>query len=268
MASKKYKLKTCAYCGKEKASEVQEHVIAREFVLERFRDGMPAVPACKRCNTKKSALETYAMAVLPFGSLLANSEEYIAAKLEGRLAKNPKLRRELATGRSEQWVRQNGVLIRQMTMPLRHDRINDLVAMIVRGLFMHEFGFALRPNWTVRVTNFLPEAEAMLMPRFMDCLGPGPLRVDREIADGVVRYTAWRSQWGRYWSIWHLTLFGGLLVGGDPDVPDMSFSRWSAVTVRDDSVSEPDDDELPDVEGMNAWLARNGGASPASADDA
>jgi hypothetical protein len=54
-----------------------QHVIAREFVLERFRDNLPAVPACSCCDTKKSALETYAMAVLPFGSVLPHSEEYI-----------------------------------------------------------------------------------------------------------------------------------------------------------------------------------------------
>jgi hypothetical protein len=70
MGSKKFKGKTCAYCRREGASAVREHVIAREFLLERYRDNPPVVPACEACNTEKSALETYALAVLPFGSML------------------------------------------------------------------------------------------------------------------------------------------------------------------------------------------------------
>lgn len=58
MGSKKFKGKTCAYCCRERASEAKEHVIAREFLLTRYRDNLPAVPTCKRCNAKKSALET------------------------------------------------------------------------------------------------------------------------------------------------------------------------------------------------------------------
>ena len=100
MASKKFKGKTCAYCSRERASEAKEHVIAREFVLTRYRDNLPAVPTCRPCNTKKSALETYALAVLPFGSMLAHGEEYILANMERRLAKHPKLKRELGRGAS------------------------------------------------------------------------------------------------------------------------------------------------------------------------
>ena len=171
MASKKYKSKTCAYCCHEGSSAAKEHIIAREFFLERYRDHLPTVPACNSCNSKKSALETYALGVLPFGSRLPHSEEYIGSKMERRLTQHPKLRRELGSGSSREWIVQNGVLVPAMTMPLDPDRIDPLVAMIVRGLFNYEFGFPLHRHWEVSVTNFLAGAEALLLPRMISALG-------------------------------------------------------------------------------------------------
>jgi hypothetical protein len=263
VASKKFKGKTCAYCCRERASEAKEHVIAREFVLTRYRDNLPAVPTCRPCNAKKSALETYALAVLPFGSLLPHSQEYLLGNMERRLAKHPKLKRELGIGASREWIRQNGLMVPVLTMPLEHERIDALIAMIVRGLFNYEYGFPLRAHWVVRVTNFLPTAEAALMPKFIDAMGPAPEKVERVVGDGTVTYAAWHSRWCRYWSVWRLTMFGGLQVGGDEDAPGMAFDHWSAITVRNESASTPpDEDELPDVEGLEAWIAADGRAAP------
>jgi hypothetical protein len=176
MASKKFKGKTCAYCCREGSSAVREHVIAREFVLERYRDHLPTVPACEACNTQKSALETYALAVLPFGSVLPHSEEYLRKNMERRLTRHPTLRRELGDGSSREWIRQNGVMVPVLTMPLDHERINALVAMIVRGLFNYEFGFPLHRHWEVRGTNFLPAEEVVLLPNMINRLGQALLR--------------------------------------------------------------------------------------------
>ena len=262
MASKKFKGKTCAYCSREGASEVREHVIAREFVLERYRDNLPVVPACSACNTKKSALETYAMAVLPFGSSLPDGEEYIDRNMERRLAKHPKLRHELGTGASREWVQQNGLSVPVMTMPLQSERIDALIAMIVRGLFNFEFGFPLGRHWNARPTNFLPSAEVALMPKFIDAMGPGPEKRERVVGRDAVRYTVWRSRWLKYSSFWQLTLFGGLKVGGDEDFPGMVFDHWSVGTFRDKDAPMPlDDDERPDVAGARPWMAGEGGRS-------
>jgi hypothetical protein len=259
--SKKFKGKTCAYCCRERSSEAKEHVIAREFVLIRFRDHLPAVPTCRPCNAKKSALETYALDVLPFGSLLPHSQEYLLANMERRLTRHPKLKRELGRGASREWVRQNGLMVPVLTVPIDYERINALVALIIRGLFNYEYGFPLRPHWDVEVTNFLPMAEAALMPKFLNALGPAPGKVERSVGDGTVKYTAWRSRWCKYWSVWRLTMFGGLQVGGDEDIPDMAFDHWSAITIRnEDAPTPPDEDELPNVESLQAWIATEGQA--------
>jgi hypothetical protein len=248
MASKKFKGKTCAYCCREGASAVKEHVVAREFFLERYRDRLPTVPACEACNTTKSALETYALAVLPFGSMLPHSPEYTEKNMERRLDRHPRLRLELGDGSSQEWIRENGGMAPVMTIPLDHERINTLIAMIVRGLFNHEFGFSLHHNWEARVTNFLPASEALLLPRMIAGLGPMPLRRDREVGDGTVSYTVWRSRYLKHCSIWQIALFGGLKVGGDEEFPELAFDHWSAATFRSEEAPlQLDDDEKPDV---------------------
>ncbi len=259
MASKKFKGKTCAYCSRERASEAKEHVIAREFVLRRDRDNLPVVPACKACNAKKSALEIYALAVLPFGSMLPQGEEYILANMERRLAKHPKLKRKLDEGASRERMRQNGLMVPVRTMPLDHERVNALIGMTVRGLFNYEFGFPLHAHWDVRVTNFLPMAEASLMPMLMGALGPAPETVERAVGGGALQFVAWHSRSYKYCSVWQLTMFGRLKVGGDEDVPGIAFDHWSAITVRDeDAPTRPNKDEMPEVGGMRPGMAAEG----------
>jgi hypothetical protein len=247
MASKKFKGKTCAYCCREGSSAAKEHVIAREFVLERYRDHLPTVPACEACNTEKSALETYALAVLPFGSVLSHSEEYLRKNMERRLTRHPTLRRELGDGSSREWIRQNGVRVPVLTVPLDHERINALVAVIVRGLFNYEFGFALHRHWEVRGTNFLPAEEVVLLPNMISLIGPSPLKIERTVGDGTVKYTAWRSRYLKHCSIWQVSLFGGLKVGGDEEFPELAFDHWSAATFRSENAPMPLDDERPNI---------------------
>ena len=66
--SKKFKGKTCVYCGKVGASDTRDHALAREFVLDRHRSNLPVVPACRACNSAKSGLESELRMVLPSGA--------------------------------------------------------------------------------------------------------------------------------------------------------------------------------------------------------
>jgi hypothetical protein len=54
--SKKFKGKPCVYCTDGTAISA-DHVIARQFFLERHRANIPKAPACVKCNGEKSALE-------------------------------------------------------------------------------------------------------------------------------------------------------------------------------------------------------------------
>jgi hypothetical protein len=143
-------------------------------------------------------------------------------------------------------------MVRVLTMPLDHERINTLIAIIVRGLFNYEFGFALHRHWSIAtgkcVTNFLPAEEAALLPNMISGLGLSPFKIERTVGDGAVKYTAWGSRYLKHCSIWQLSLFGGLKVGGDDEFPELAFDHWSAATFRHENAPMPlDDDERPDI---------------------
>ncbi|QUN41481.1 hypothetical protein KEH56_18815 (plasmid) [Burkholderia cenocepacia] len=70
MGSKRFRNKTCVYCGLEQGANTADHVIAREFFLLAGRDNLPKVPACQECNTAKSRLEHYVLSVLLMGACI------------------------------------------------------------------------------------------------------------------------------------------------------------------------------------------------------
>jgi hypothetical protein len=179
MARKKYIGKTCAYCSREGVSEVREHVICKEFFLERDRDNLPMVPACEECNTEKSKLETYALAILPLGSRHQDSLCYVERNMSRRLRQNPTLNRQIAEGTTKVREKQGGLLLPTSAIPVDDERIDKLMATIVRGLFMHEFGFALHKNWDVRVTMFRPDVEGNMIGQAKGLLGLNPIFVTR-----------------------------------------------------------------------------------------
>ena len=89
-----FKGKHCAYCSKAMANS-EDHVFARKFFLEKDRKDLPKAPACDDCNGKKSRLETYLSAVLPFAGRHAQAVENLAMGVPKRLDKNRKVSREL-----------------------------------------------------------------------------------------------------------------------------------------------------------------------------
>lgn len=241
MARKGYIGKTCAYCSREGVSRVREHVICKEFFLESDRGNLPMVPACEDCDTGKSKLETYALTILPFGSRHQDAQAYAEKNLPRRLRQNPSLKREIAKGTTKVWERQGDIVLPTSAIPVDDARINSLLAMIVRGLFMHEFGFALHKNWDAKVTMFEAEVEANIMNQAKTLLGPNPVFVTRNFGRGTFVYEGGNSSIMRNLSVWQFTLFGGLLLADDT----LALSRFSALTSRNDDVQGPlGDDEL------------------------
>ena len=88
---KRFKGKTCVYCGVAPSTTTGDHVFAREFFINVRRGNLPKVPACEGCNHEKSKLEHYLTAVLPFGGRHTDSAQNLSTLVEPRLAKNAKL---------------------------------------------------------------------------------------------------------------------------------------------------------------------------------
>jgi hypothetical protein len=79
--SRLFKGKTCVYCAVPGAADTGDHVLARQFVAVAHRGQIPKVPACSVCNGKKAALESYLMAVLPFGGRHADALNNLTANV-------------------------------------------------------------------------------------------------------------------------------------------------------------------------------------------
>jgi hypothetical protein len=138
--SKKYKGKTCVYCGGLGISETCDHLLAREFVLERHRPNLPAVPACKACNNAKSKLEKYLTTVLPFGGRHADASENLSTMVAKRLRANPALRSQIERGLEPLWLpTPSGIFQRTSTVVIDAEQINTWVSHLTMGLIWHHW---------------------------------------------------------------------------------------------------------------------------------
>jgi hypothetical protein len=134
--SKKYKGKTCVYCGAVGLSELPDHVLAREFVLERYRANLPKVPACDACNNNKSKLETALTALLPFGARHADAAENLNTLVPKRLRRNNALRSQIARGvGSPKWVLStSGLWQRTSIVAIDTKQLEAWIAFLTVGL--------------------------------------------------------------------------------------------------------------------------------------
>jgi hypothetical protein len=117
--SKRFKGKTCVYCGAAPSTTTGDHVFAREFFINVRRGNLPKVPACEACNHEKSKLEHYLTAVLPFGGRHTDSAQNLSTLVEPRLAKNAKLHSALSVGQGRVWSREGGLLVPAMNANAR-----------------------------------------------------------------------------------------------------------------------------------------------------
>ena len=118
MGSKKYKGKVCAYCALD-LSSTADHVFCREFFPVGFRDGLPKAPACEKCNGRKSALESYLTAILPFGSSHPAALPGQKGKVGRRLAKQQSTKRRISEEAEIVWVQTpKGIRVPTLGLPL------------------------------------------------------------------------------------------------------------------------------------------------------
>src|SRR5271169_6420276 len=133
---------TCVYCLREASTPTGDHVFARKFFLVSQRDQLLKVPACLSCGNIKSRLEGYLTAVLPFGGMHPTAAQTLR-DAEGRLTKNSRLRRELATQSSTVWSEVlPGISVPMSAVPFDSLRLHDWFAFVARGLMWHHWQIA------------------------------------------------------------------------------------------------------------------------------
>jgi hypothetical protein len=217
----KFSGETCIYCNNAQA-ESSDHVVGRKFFLEERRGNLPQVPACKRCNNRKSELEAYLMTVLPFGAKNADAAEILAKLVPPRLENNAKLERKLRRG----YERSGGTAI-----PFEHKPLEELFAMIAKALAFQYFGVRLGSGYSSIASLFTNEGEEF----FAGMLSSGKEHVSGDLGEGTFRYEGAQNKDDPQLTMWRFEIYGGVDFGGDPNVNGPS-SLAIAVTGRSEMI--------------------------------
>jgi hypothetical protein len=233
MASKRFIGKQCAYCSRFGISKTADHVFARQFFVEKDRQNLPKVPCCEDCNGSKSALENYALTVLPLGSRHCDAKAYSEANIERRLRRNDAIRSRLSLQHTGLWEQQsNGLLLPIMSVDIDQEKICALFALIVKGLFMFHWGLALNEKWLADVTIIKPEGEKTVFGTLLEKIGPAQEVVQSNLGRGTFAYAGVRSATARWFSLWQFTIFRELQFS-NATVPNRAFTKLSVVTRPD-----------------------------------
>jgi hypothetical protein len=222
--SKRFKNKTCGYCGG--VSATGDHVLGRGFVLVEHRHGLPEIPACQECNGQKSRFESHLMQLLPLGGNMADPSRYTHGLMAPRAA-NPvnKLLREVLDSPHE-------VAILRDQHGNKHERIPVLIDAVVleqwyvwmaRGLAFHHWGIVVGKDFSTEVVALAAANENALLD-FARSVGSN--LIEAEIGGGVLAYRGVRFPNDPNASAWVLSLYGGMPIGGDPEISTACAKSW------------------------------------------
>jgi hypothetical protein len=216
--SKKYRGKTCVYCGVPDISETRDHVLAREFALIERRRDLPIVPACKTCNNAKSQLENYLTVVLPFGARHGDARKNLSMMVPKRLAGNRHLHAELAKGSAPDWIpTPSGRWQFASAIHVDTGRLETWLRYLTLGLMWHHWEIVAAGRVSIEIIlpryDVTSELAKLFTARAVrrvatTSIGGGALTYEGTLGDGVSINAAWR-----------FSIYDGLeLAGADPSV--------------------------------------------------
>ena len=226
--SKKFKGKRCAYCA-EREAVTGDHIFAREFFLVSERANLPQAPICDECNNRKSKLEHYLTTVLPFGGLHPTSLENLESMVPKRLRKNAKLHRELAAGQQRVLTKApGGEHQHTLTIPLDGPRLDELFAMIARGLIWYHWQVYLEKNYAVQ-THSVTQFGERFFDDYLFKLNARN-RVRGSPGNGAFTYEGAQAVDDPGITIWRFNIYGGLVSCEDPTAPETMGSQTVVIT--------------------------------------
>lgn len=231
--SKKYKGKTCVYCGTA-TSTTADHVIAREFFLEKHRSDLPKAPACDACNAEKSRLEHYLTAILPFGGRHFDAITNLETMIPKRLQKNARLHAELNGGLAD--VQDSGSLHGfATTLPIDYVRLEQLFALIAKGLGWFHWQIILKQGYSAVAAFFLDSGAQFFGRLFSESKTLNHIRGD--LGHGTFSYEGIQFVHDPNETLWSLSMYGACF-GGDPGSPGEKASQIIAVTGANSQLQE------------------------------
>jgi len=229
MVSKKYIGKVCIYCGTAE-SAAGDHVVAREFFPPDSRHGIPKVPTCISCNTRKSEFEQYLMTLFPFASSHPVAQRMLSGRVSSLLAKNQRLQREIRAGIQTVWVPSESLLVPTMSLPFDPDKAIAYFAMVAQGLLFHHWGHILDREYTSTSMALTDYGVSEFQRRFWPPRAPRV--VARSLANGALKYQGRGSSEAPGRSVWLIQIYGGLGMQGTGSDAGDSARMFGAMTAR------------------------------------
>lgn len=227
--SKRYKGKDCAYCGEPESSSTNDHVVPRSFFVDVERGPaleLPQVAACQKCNREKSALELYVGSSLLIASNHPEANHYRREKVRPRLERNRKLWNELNLEAPPRWVSLNGIVQPFHVVKIDSSKIEQLLQMIVRGLYRYHYGKPLSRDMWPHVQMVRPEAEAAMWASVSDYFPANIPRINRDLGRGIFRYSCVQSPAHDGFTTWVMGLHGNISLYGEGGSSD----HWWCMT--------------------------------------
>lgn len=209
MASKRFKGKTCAYCGAIGASSEGDHIIARAFFLETDRRDLPQVPACRQCNNTKSSFETYVSALLPLASLHVDADIIRSELVAPRLVKNAKLQRQLSESRQKRWKSIKGIYRPTIPVKVNVDMFTALMGMMSLGFHYHHFNQDVAPDTFPDVEPIFNATRGNGWEPFSKHFPIGCSQIHKNWGRGVFEYSGWLSVRDPSLSKWRMRWHNG-----------------------------------------------------------
>ena len=206
MASKKFKNKACAYCGRSDRPTEKEHVLAQQFVLKGTSvKEWPTAPACRRCNKEKSDLERYLTAAMMFAGQHADALANLEENGERRLAKHPELRAALAK-RSMVWVRHGDLIVQRWAFDFDFEKLGKLCQLMAKGLAWHHWKVVLGADCFVEVHRPLTGQVGVEFKKFRRMRG---VRETGSVGGDTFVYSGAQGTDNPQVTVWEFVLYGG-----------------------------------------------------------
>lgn len=236
--SKGFKGKDCVYCGAICASDAPDHVIAREFFFVKDRGNLPKVPSCKKCNNEKSKLEHIITATLLAASNIENAAEYRQQFVAPRLENNHKLIRESGLTDPPVWRNKNNIIQPMNVLKIDADKLFELIALIVKGLYFYHFKSILPPEFKP-TTHLLTPSEANSFRQTLgNIFAAGYQSVDNNFGNGTFNYVGTRSSKIQGFSVWVISIHGGIALHGRGSPPEGIDYFWCVTSPTDEYATQ------------------------------
>ena len=135
--------------------------------------------------------------------------------MPGRLAKNASLHQKLQTGQTTTWAQFGELYVPTIALPIESEKIDQLFRFIVKGLVWHHWKLLFDSNFAAWAGILSQDGERL----FKKLLGLSGHRVFGNLGKGTFIYEGLQATAHPEMSVWTFSIYGGLVLGGDPDEP-------------------------------------------------